>query len=174
MNATLPILLREKAEALVLLLDRDIDFLTENLARMDTLRSMVVKRQDQDLSRLLDTIRIDSETYALHESERNLLRQEIAELMACDMQAMTLTSLAQLLGPPLSHLLGQRKQTLRELTDQLREEHLMTRWLLKDCARFNTVLFNALFHAGQNNAQTYTMKGRTEQHQGQSLMNLQF
>ncbi|MCH8192498.1 MAG: hypothetical protein IIA65_00600 [Planctomycetes bacterium] len=174
MNTTIPDLLREKVEALVTLLDRDVDYLTANLACLDTLRGMVVKRQDQELSRLLDTIRIESERYALHESQRQVLRQEIADLMACDVRELTLSSLAQVLDPPLSHALAQRKGALRELTGRLRAEHLSTRWLLKDCARFNTVLFNTLFHPGQENALTYTVNGTTQRHREQSLMNLQF
>lgn len=174
MNTTIPTLLREKAEALVALLDRDVDFLKANLARLDALRGMVVKRQDQELSRLLDTIRVESESYALHESRRQLLRQEIADLMACDVRELTLSSLARVLDPPLNHIVTQRKGTLRELTGRLRAEHLSTRWLLKDCARFNTVLFNTLFHPGQGNALTYTVNGTTQRHREQSLMNLQF
>ena len=174
MNTTSPILLVQKVEALVTLLDRDVDYLTANLARLDALRSMVVKRQDQELSRLLDTIRIESESYAQHESKRHLLRQEIADLLACDVQELTLSSLAQVLDPPLSHALAQRKGALRELTGRLRAEHLSTRWLLKDCARFNTVLFNTLFHPGQENALTYTVKGTTQQQRGQSMISLQF
>jgi len=175
MNTTIPTLLREKAEALVALLDRDVDFLRANLARLDALRGMVVKRQDQELSRLLDTIRLESESYAQHESRRQLLRQEIADLMACDVRELTLSSLARVLDPPLNHIVTQRKGTLRELTGRLRAEHLSTRWLLKDCARFNTVLFNTLFHPGQENALTYTVKGTTQQQQrGQSMISLQF
>lgn len=174
MITTIPTLLREKAEALVALLDIDIDYLTANLERLDALRGMVVKRQDQELSRLLDTIRIESESYARHESQRQLLRQEIADLMACDVRELTLSSLARVLDPPLNQLLTQRKGTLRELTGRLRAEHLSTRWLLKDCARFNTVLFNTLFHPGQGNALTYTVNGTTQRHHEQSLMNLQF
>ncbi len=174
MNTTIPILLREKVEALVALLDRDVEYLTANLARLDALRSMVVKREDQALSRLLDTIRIESESYAQHESKRHVLRQEIADLMACDVQELTLSSLAQVLPPPLNHTLAQHKRQLRELTAQLHREHLSTRWLLKDCARFNTVLFNTLFHPGQENALTYTVKGTTQQQRGQSMINLRF
>ena len=174
MNATIPTLLREKAEALIALLDRDVEYLTANMARLDTLRSMVVKRQDQELSRLLDTIRIESEGYARHESQRQVLRQEIADLMACDVRELTLSALAQVLGPPLNDALTQRKVTLRELTGRLRAEHLSTRWLLKDCARFNTVLFDTLFHPGQEHAVTYTVNGTTQRHREQSMMNLQF
>ena len=174
MNTTIPALIREKAEALVALLDTDIDYLTANLERLDALRAMVVKRQDQELSRLLDRIRIETESYALHESRRQMLRQEIADLMACDVRELTLSSLAQVLDPPLNQLLTQRKGTLRELTSRLRAEHLSTRWLLKDCARFNTVLFNTLFHPGQENALTYTVNGTTQRHREQSSMNLQF
>ena len=174
MNATIPILLVQKAEALAALLDRDVDYLTANLARLDTLRGMVVKRQDQELSRLLDTLRIESESYALHESKRHLLRQEIADLMACDVRELTLSSLAQVLPTPLNHTLAQRKQQLRELTAQLHKEHLSTRWLLKDCARFNTVLFNTLFHPGQENALTYTVNGTAQQPREHSMMNLRF
>ena len=174
MITTIPILLVQKVEALVTLLDRDVDYLTANLARLDALRSMVVKRQDQALSRLLDTIRIESESYAQHESERHVLRQEIADLLACDVQELTLSSLAQVLPPPLNHTLAQRKRQLRELTGQVHREHLSTRWLLKDCARFNTVLFNTLFHPGQENALTYTVNGTAQQPREHSMMNLRF
>ena len=126
------------------------------------------------MTSLLDTIRIESESYAQHESERHLLRQEIADLLACDVQELTLSSLAQVLPPPLNHTLAQRKRQLRELTGQVHREHLSTRWLLKDCARFNTVLFNTLFHPGQENALTYTVNGTAQQPREHSMMNLRF
>lgn len=174
MNSTVPLQLRRKVEDLIRLLDRDVEYLNTNLERLDLIRTLVVKRQDRELSRLLDTLRIESEGYGRHESRRHLLRQEIADLLDCNVHDLTLSGLGEWVDDALRQTLTQRKHTLRELTQRLRREHLSTSWLLRDCARFNTVLYNALFHPGQENALTYNIQGATERHRAQSLMNLQF
>ncbi len=174
MNTAIPTPLREKAEALVDVLDIDIQHLTDSLTHLDSLRSLVIKRDEAGLNDLLDAIRIESTGYQGNERRRQCLRQELADLLDCPLSELTLSRLEQYMPDPWPHTLAQRKQSLRELTSQLRQEHMRTSWLLRDCTRLNGMLINAVLNPGQDNTLTYTGAGQSRQHRENGLMNLKF
>jgi hypothetical protein len=174
MNITIPTPLREKVEALIGVLDVDVQHLTASLAHLDALRSLVIKRDEAGLNDLLDAIRSDSTGYQGNEHKRQYLRQDLADLMGCSLGELTLSCLEQCLPDPWPRALAERKQVLRELTSQVRQEHMRTSWLLRDCARLNGLILDALMNPGRDTTLTYSGTGKTQQHRENSLMNLQF
>ena len=174
MNITIPKSVRETVENLLEVLDIDIQHIQYSLDYLDNLRGLLIKRDETSLSELLNKIRIESTSYKQNELMRHKLRLQLADLMHCNIHDMTLSYLAKQLPEPLSSELSQKKYTLRELTNKLKQEHTHTSWLVMDCMRFNNTLFNAMFNKGRDRTLTYTPKGRTKQHTENSMMSIQF
>lgn len=174
MNTTIPTPVRENVEALLGVLDIDIQHISDSLAHLDALRSLLIKRDEACLSALLDTIRVKSNTYQGNERTRQCVRQALADLMGCPLQELTLSRLEQCLPEPWPRALAQRKRSLRALTSQLRQEHMRTQRLLMDCARLNSTLLDVLLNQGREKTLLYTGAGTARQHRENSFMNLQF
>ncbi|MHC4455543.1 MAG: hypothetical protein ACYS0I_00390, partial [Planctomycetota bacterium] len=81
------------ADELLVVLDRDIQHIEKNLSRLNELRSLVIKRDEAALRKLLETIKADSDSYASNESKRQSLRKELADAIGCDVHQMTLSVL---------------------------------------------------------------------------------
>jgi len=173
MNTTLSTPVRMNVEALIGVLDVDIQHLRQSLDHLDSLRSLVIKRDEAQLGTLLNTIRIESNTYQGNEHKRQCLRQALADLLDCPLSDLTLSRLEQHLPDPWPAALAQRRKTLRELTGSLRLEHRRTQWLLMDCARLNTLMLDVLLNQGREIPVTYTPGGKAQSHRENRLMNLQ-
>jgi len=161
-------------EDLLDVLNRDIQHIEQSLTYLDSLRSMLIKRDEPGLNALLHHIRTDTDTYTGLELERQRLRQELAQLLDLDFTALTLSRLAALLPEPLAQRVSCKRKLLRERVEQLSREHLSTAWLLKDFQRFNQALFHAIFNDGKNTTLTYGANGLKQRHAQHNLMNMQF
>ncbi len=73
---TAAIEIENKVDELLTVLDRDIRYIRENLSRLNELRSLVVKRDDASLRKLLGSIQSESNSYKDNELKRHLLREE--------------------------------------------------------------------------------------------------
>ena len=95
------------------------------------MRSLVIRRDEQGLSRLLDTIQAEAAEYQRNESRRTTLRRKIADAFAGDPKQVTLSWLQSVLPPTKSSLLAERKTTLKALTDSLKTEYAKAAMLLE-------------------------------------------
>ena len=73
---TAAIEIENKVDELLTVLDRDIRYIRENLSRLNELRSLVVKRDDASLRKLLGSIQSESNSCKDNELKRHLLREE--------------------------------------------------------------------------------------------------
>jgi len=174
MNTAIPTIVHQKVKALLDTLDSDIQHLHDVLVYLEDLRCCVIKRDDDGLGQLLDQIRIESDHHAHHEETRRQLRRDLADLLHYRPDELTLSALQEILPEPTSTEIKSSKEQLRTLTSQVRQEHLRTAWLLKDCTRFNHALFRAIFRQGKTQDLTYTAAGRTQAQPRQTMMNLRF
>ncbi len=165
--------IEEKVDELLVCLETDVRHIRESLSHLNELRSLVIKRDDVALGKLLESIRAKSNLYAGHESKRQSIRSDLANMLGCEFGQMTLTALA-------SHLLEKRKEQvtdiqadLRSLTGELKKEHMSTAMLLSECARFNSLLLRSIFDLGQTGAVYYNSSGAAKRQMDTALMNLQ-
>jgi hypothetical protein len=161
-----------KVEMLLHVLDEDIRHVEAVLTRLDTLRTLLIQRNDRGLAGLLDEIREQAESYAAHEQKRQALRTELAVQLGCRPRELTLSKLKGYLPGPHRTALAARQTRLRTLIAQLQREHMLTTLLIADCARFNRALRRALFGIlGQGNV-TYSPTGAAQPQGGAALMSL--
>lgn len=173
MNKT-QVLIDEKIDELLCILDKDAERLRVSLLRLDELRALLVKRDEKALARLLENIRMEIDGHKDLEDRRQLIRQELAIILKCDFSQVTLTRLASEVDGEKSERITSKKAELQSLATRLKEEHLRTMMLLSDCSRINSVLLNGILNFTRTGTVTYSNNGKAKRHSETAFVNMQF
>ena len=171
-TATATLDIQRCVNALLGVLDRDIDQLEKNLSRLDQLRRFVVKQEHDSLMRLLENIQTESKSQQHNDLQRQAIRKDLASLLNCTVDKVTLTRIETQLPEEKKSDLRYRKKKLQELTGLLKKEFLGTQLLLSDCQRFNRTLLNSIFKTGLSQTMTYKSTGQSERQTDTVFMNL--
>jgi len=161
-----------KVEQLLAVLDEDVRHLEATLSELDTLRRLLIKRDDAALDRLLGEIRGRTEAYAANEQRRQVLRSELALALGCTKGRFTLSRLQDMLPDPQRAAVEARQKRLKSLVAELRREHTLTVALVSDSARFNRALMKALFGSSGRADVTYDTNGVSRGPASATLMSL--
>ncbi len=164
----------DKIGELLVVLDKDIEHIQETLSRLNELRSLVIKRDDVSLGKLLESIQAESDSYAANELKRQSIRKELAIAFGCNLEQMTLSRLEDELPEERKAQVTRRKTKLRSLTKELKREHLSVALLLSECARFNNLLLKSVFDLGKTGMVYYNSNGSTKRQTDTAFVNLQF
>jgi DNA repair exonuclease SbcCD ATPase subunit len=171
--------LETRMTLLLEVLDEDIRHLERTLSRLDTLRSLLIKREDAALQQLLEEVRRQAEAYQANEQKRQQLRRELAAALGCAQGDLTLTRLQRALAdtshpePPCwQDALADRQARLRSLAAQLKREYTLTVLLVRDCLRFNRSLMQIFFGIGGRGQATYSPTGAPRPESGAALMSM--
>lgn len=165
--------IEEKVEQLLACLDKDAQYLRENLLQLNEMRKLVIKRDEAALGKLLQSIQADAGLYKQHESSRKSIRKELADSLGCGIEQVTLSALVESVGQEKRDQLTQMKAKLRSLCVELKKEYLSTALLLSECARFNSLLLKAIFNPGKTEAVQYNSNGVTRRQIDTAFVNLQ-
>ena len=171
---TTAIKIEGRVDELLTVLDRDIQYMHESLSRLNELRTLVVKRDDTALARLLEDIQTEADSYRDNELKRQSIRNELAVVLDCTPEQITLSRLETELSGTEKVQVAERKAILRTLAKELKKEHLGTMMLLSDCARFNGLLLKSVFNLGGTGTVTYNSNGYTKRQTDIAFVNLQF
>jgi len=166
--------IEDKVDELLACLDTDARHIQESLSYLNELRSLVIKRDDAALGKLLEGIRAESDRYGDHESQRQSIRRELARMIGCDFERMTLSALASYLPESRSERVVEMQTKLRELIKELKKEYSSTTLLLAECARLNSLLLRTVLDLGRTGAVYYNSSGTTKRQVDTAFMNLQF
>ena len=164
----------DKIDELLTVLDKDIEHIQESLLRLDKLRSLLIKPNNESLDKLLESIRADSDSYIANETKRQSIRRELAVTLGCDVEQMTLSKLEAHLPEQKKDQIVEKKIKLRTLTDELTKEHLSTAMLLSDCARFNSLLLRTIFDFEKTGTVYYDSSGSAKRQSDAAFVNLKF
>lgn len=165
--------IQSKVDELLSILDRDIEHIQESILRLNEMRELVIKRDDVSLNKLVECIRAESENYAANEKQRQSIRKEIAAILGCGVEQMTLSRIEDILTGEKKSQVAQKKTKLRQLTRELGTEHLSTALLLSECARLNGLLLKSILNLDKT-AVCYNSSGSAEQRTDAAFMNLRF
>ena len=165
--------IENKVEQLLNVLDKDIRYLNKTLSNLNELRSMVIKRDDASLHKLLESTRSDSKSYKDNELKRQRLREELAFALDCSLKQVTLSRLENELSEEKRAQVTRRKSELNTLAEKFRKEHLNTAMLLSDCAKFNSLLLKSVLGSVQTGTITYDPRGSAERQTNSVFVNLQ-
>ena len=165
--------IEEKVDELLVCLEADVRHIQESLSNLNELRSLVIKRDDDALGKLLDHIRARADSHDINESNRQSIREELAHSLGCDIEQMTLSRLASSLPQAKREQLIEIQTRLRTLTKELKKEHLSTALLLSECTRLNSLLLRSVFDLDRTEAVYYGPNGVTKRQTDTAFMNLQ-
>ena len=165
--------IEEKVDELLVFLETDVRHMQESLSYLNELRGLVIKRDDVALGRLLESIQAKSESYTGNESNRQAKRKELASMLGCKLEQITLSELASHVQQDTRERISAMQAKLRSLAEELKKEHKSTSMLLSECARFNNLLLRSVFDLGQTGAVYYNSNGATKRHLDNALMNLE-
>ncbi len=165
-------------DELLAVLDKDIQHIQESLSCLNELRSLVIKRDDVALSKLLQKIQAEADSYAANELERQSIRKDLADTFDCGVEQITLSALEATLpkGKKAPMHIGDRRIKLKVLIEQIKKEHLSTVLLLSECARFNNLLLRAIFDPRSTSGTEmvmYSPNGATKQQTSTAFVSLQ-
>jgi hypothetical protein len=163
-----------KVDELLFCLDKDSQHIQESLSQLNRLRSLVIKRDDAALGKLLEIIKTESDSYRSHESKRQTIRKELANALGCNTKQMTLSALEASLPKGKKAQVTKRKAKLMSLIKELKQEYLSTALLLSECARFNNLLLKSIFDLGKTGAVYYNSNGATKRQTDMAFVNIQF
>ena len=166
--------IEDKVDALLTVLDKDIEYMQDSLSLLNELRSLVIKRDDAALGKLLGSIRAEADSYVTNESKRRSIRRELAGAFGCNVREMTLSKLETILPEEKKTQVADRRAKLRALAEELKKEHSSTAMLLSECARFNSVLLRTIFDVGKTGTVTYSPNGAAKRQIDTALVNLRF
>jgi len=165
--------IEEKIDELLACLETDVRHMQESLSYLNELRGLVIKRDDVALGRLLESIRTRSDSFAGHERKRQSKRKELANMLGCKLEQITLSELATRVPQGARERVSAMQAKLRSLAEELKKEHMSTSMLLSECARFNGLLLRSVFDLGRTGAVYYNSNGATKRHVDTALMNLE-
>ncbi len=165
--------IESKIGELLVCLDKDVRHIEESLSHLNELRSLVIKRDEAALGKLLESIRARSDQYAGHEADRLSIRKDLANMLDCKTEQVTLTALVAWLPEDRREPVMEIQARLRSLTEELKKEHTSTALLLSECARFNNLLLRTVFGLGQTEEVYYNSSGAAKRQRDSALVNLQ-
>jgi len=166
--------IEDKVDEMLACLDKDIRHMQENLLQLNELRRLVIKRDDAALGKLLESIQTRPGHYKRHELNRQSIRKELANILGCDLEQVTLSAIEATLPKSKKDRVIRMKAKLKSLIGELRKEHLSTALLLSECARFNNLLLKSIFELGSTGAVYYNSNGATRRQVDTAFVNLQF
>ncbi len=172
----------KKVTALLEVLDADGRHLESALSRLDQLRSLLIRRENAALERLLGEIHQQADAYRAMEQKRQQLRRDLALDLGCTEGELTLSRLRQVLTSStcseaqrrLAAAVADRQARLRSLAAQIRREHSLTALLLREAARFNQSLLRVFLGSAGRGCATYSPTGAAHRDAGAALMSMQF
>lgn len=163
-----------RVAALLDVLDEDIRHVEASLVRLDTLRGLLIKRDEEALGKLLEEIRGQGEAYVATEGRRQELRQSLANDLGWKEKELTLTNLLTQVTGDLRTALVERQTRLKSLIIRLKREHTLTALLILDCRRFNRALLQVFLGPAGKAGTTYSPTGTVKHPTGTMLLNMRF
>lgn len=174
--------IESRIAALLEVLEADARHLASALSRLDLLRSLLIRRENAGLERLLGDIHQQADAYRAIEQKRQQLRRELALELGCTEGELTLSRLREELTRHacseaerrLAAAVADRQARLRSLAAQVRREHSLTALLLQEAARFNQSLWRVFLGSAGRGCTTYSPTGTACRDAGAALMSMQF
>ena len=149
-------------------LDVDAEQIRINLSRLNDMRGLVIKRDDTALSKLLESIHSESESYLEHETKRHEIRQKLAKALNCSLETVTLSMLETRLSETKRNQVREKRAHLKSLVQDFKKEYASTIILVSECARFNKMLMKSIFSRNKTDSVYYGANGSVRKYKEKS------
>lgn len=150
----------QNAVELLTVLDEDIEHLEKAREQLKQMRESVIKRDESALRQILEQTQAANLAYQQVPRKRARVRAILARQLGLRPEQVTLTELARNLEETMSGQVMQKQKTIAELMEKIKPEQETTMMLLRECARFNSILIRSIFGNGKDSV-TYSSSGQS-------------
>lgn len=164
--------LSQKIDELLAVLEKDIEHIQHGIEELEELRRFVIKRDDSGLSGMFEQIRSQSQGYIENQKQREQVRSSIARILDWPIEQVRLSQLQRVVSAGQAEQINLTRQRLTEKVSVMKSEHSGTVMLLRDLARFNGMLLNAILENQQSSGTTYNARGGKSRGGEVAFMNL--
>ncbi|MCK4887366.1 MAG: hypothetical protein KAS96_08255 [Planctomycetes bacterium] len=165
--------IEDKISELMMVLDIDIAHLQESLLRLNDLRMLVVKRDNDKLGKLLMTIEASTNSHKENEQRRQRICQYLAEAAGTGSKYATLADIEQMIDGPMKLEFNRRRLKLKVLASEVKNDYLSASMLLADCARVNRMLLDGIFGGGKGREISYSANGSAKRENNINFMSME-
>jgi len=142
-------------------LDEELEQIKFSLDYLDRLRAAVIRRNEDELKGLLESVKDQSPRTAL-ESKRTAICNKLALVLGCcSISQMNLSKLRANLPDERAAVVAQKQQEVIEYVEKLNRDVTSTGLLLKECSRLNNSLLRKMFGNGSETV-TYNVRGKAK------------
>lgn len=150
-------------------LEEEAALLEQKLAQLEGLSQAIIRRDDPTMERLLEEVEQAQSRQSALDDRMGNLRLGLSRHLGAEPTAR-LSDLATRLPKPLGQDLARRRARIVELANRLRVQHLETSMLLRECARINRMMLEAITSRGPS-VTTYGAGGKSHWQSGGGLIN---
>lgn len=162
-----------KVDELLAALETDCALFEKSFDRLQTLRKCLIERDENSMKNVLETVKEEAGQKAANEMRRETLRDQLSEMLECDVKQMTIGVLGNYLSDRQRERLFEKRARLIKLTDRLKKEHMRTNMLLAEYSRLNRAFLERIFYPKKpNRAGVYDSKGSVEKKIDAAFVNL--
>ena len=154
---------------LIAVLDEEIHLLDVRRRQLEHLSESLVNRDEIRLKELLDGIELIVHNQASADMKLKAVRNALAGAVGLDQETATLTTIMEYMTPLQKSDVDYRRQQIMLLAEALRNQHLATAMLLRECTRINRMIMDSLFPRAES-VTTYDTNGSTGWSNGDNLM----
>ncbi|MFP4105014.1 MAG: flagellar export chaperone FlgN [Phycisphaerae bacterium] len=154
---------------LIALLDEQGQLVARRIEKLDELTDCITGRDEKRLEALVE--KIDTVTRQQEAADRRLaeLRSSLAASLGTQPDQTRLGDLIRHIDGPQRKQLTERRQTLLEMVDSLRDRHMQSVMLIAESSRINRLLLSSLFGENQE-VNTYNTTGSDNWRDGAGLV----
>lgn len=164
--------IENKINELMIVLDIDIAHLQESLLRLNDLRMLVVKRDNDKLGELLMTIEASTNSHKENEQRRQQICQYIADVAGIQSKYATLADIEEMVDGPTKLEFSRKRAKLKVLASEIKNDHQSASMLLTDCARINRMLLDNVFGGGKSREISYSANGSAKRENNINFMSV--
>ncbi|HOK65224.1 MAG TPA: flagellar protein FlgN [Anaerohalosphaeraceae bacterium] len=135
---------RQQVDELLVYLDCQALALERVLTFLDEFRRALIRRDTGALERMREQLEEEGRIGSEMEARRRHLMEQFAAAMGCRVERVCLSEICRRCEPMQQVPLRERQERLKALTARLRQQHLATELLVRECARLNRRLLEVL------------------------------
>jgi hypothetical protein len=150
----------------------DAGFIQGTIDKLELLRELVIKRDDKGLANLMEQIKSESRVYSQNVKKRLELRGKVAVMLGWPAEDVRLSKLEPVLPEDMKQRVFELRQNLQELSVRIKSEISGTSMMLRELARFNSMVLNAILGGNKNPEITYSSSGIKNQKRSSGLVNM--
>lgn len=143
------------------------------LERLNELRSAVIRRKEDELSGLLETVKFQGDDYGLVSQRRQSIFLTISKVLGCSLEQINLNYITENISSGNTEKIFEKQITLKQLTDKLSNEYFTTVILLNEFSRLNTMLIKSIFKSNEQPT-VYDYKGKSRLDQSGGMISCRF